>query len=65
MALSNSFRSNQGQRPSADYVWRRGLPGAGRRRGGVGPGTVDGDGGVTYSYISTALLVKCHLGRET
>jgi transposase InsO family protein len=29
--------SNQGQRPAADHPWRRGLPGAHRRGGRVGP----------------------------
>ena len=34
------IRSNQGQRPSADHPWRRGLPGAGRRGGRVGPASL-------------------------
>ena len=34
------IRSNQGQRPSADHPWRRGLPGAGRRRGRAGPASL-------------------------
>jgi len=35
-----AIRSNQGQRPAADHPWRRGLPGAGRRRGRVGPASL-------------------------
>ena len=34
------IRSNQGQRPAADHPWRRGLPGASRRRGRVGPSSL-------------------------
>jgi transposase len=35
-----AIRSNQGQRPAADHPWRRGLPGARRRRGRVGPASL-------------------------
>ena len=35
-----AIRSSQGQRPSADHPWRRGLPGARRRRGRVGPASL-------------------------
>ena len=35
-----TIRSNQGQRPAADHPWRRGLPGARRRRGRVGPASL-------------------------
>lgn len=34
------IRSNQGQRPSADHPWRRGLPGARLRCGRVGPASL-------------------------
>jgi transposase len=34
------IRSNQGQRPAADHPWRRGLPGAHRRRGRAGPASL-------------------------
>ena len=34
------IRSNQGQRPAAEHPWRRGLPGAHRRRGRVGPASL-------------------------
>ena len=34
------IRSSQGQRPAADHPWRRGLPGAHRRRGRVGPASL-------------------------
>jgi hypothetical protein len=34
------IRSNQGQRPAADHPWRRGLPGAHRRCGRVGPASL-------------------------
>jgi hypothetical protein len=34
------IRSNQGQRPSADHPWRRGLPEARRRRGRVEPASL-------------------------
>ena len=34
------IRSNQGKRPAADHPWRRGLPGAHRRRGRVGPASL-------------------------
>jgi len=35
-----AIRSNQGQRPAAEHPWRRGLPGAHRRRGRVGPASL-------------------------
>jgi len=35
-----AIRSSQGQRPAADHPWRRGLPGARRRRGRVGPASL-------------------------
>jgi transposase len=34
------IHSNQGQRPPADHPWRRGLPGAPRRRDRVGPASL-------------------------
>ena len=36
----SEIRSNQGQRPAADHPWRRGLPGARRRRGRAGPASL-------------------------
>ena len=39
-ASEPEIRSNQGQRPAADHPWRRGLPGAHRRRGRVGPASL-------------------------
>jgi hypothetical protein len=35
-----AIRSSQGQRPTADHPWRRGLPGAHRRCGRVGPASL-------------------------
>jgi transposase len=34
------IRSHQGQRPAEDHPWRKGLPGAQRRRGRVGPASL-------------------------
>ena len=34
------IRSSQGQRPATDHPWRRGLPGAHRRRGRAGPASL-------------------------
>jgi transposase len=34
------IRSSQGQRPAVDHPWRRGLPGAHRRRGRAGPASL-------------------------
>jgi len=39
-AIRPEIRSNQGQRPPAEHPWRRGLPGARRRGGRVGPASL-------------------------